>query len=775
MIGPAPNDQPITVLGDKAWIGVNMRLDPAQLPPGYASEAVNMRFRHGVPETRLGTMVLPWVNKCDLVAATFGAWGTIYGQGTFSDPATHFDYTIIAADGLVYQTTENNCPALLTLPSGVTIDTPVTFTQAFDKLIMWRGPGLPPLILSSIFLGFENITQTPLSDPNNPQNQGTDNIPNASRAIFFQNRLLIPHGDDEIAASDIGDITRYSPVFADFRINQGSTDKIVGLVKFSDNTLIIFKERSIYQVSNIYGDLGTITLDLITAQYGCVAAESIVQTGSDVWFLSQLGVMSLRQTDLNKVQATALPISEPLQPLFERINWRYASGACGALWDSKYYIALPVDGAYVRRESLLAYGTPIGLSHPVTLYVTIGRQYEYVEGGVGGTLVNGSQTITQSAIFTARASTITISFPGFNSFTGAIYPLYQGVNTVVAVYDFLNQAWCGYDQAMGIEPVKWFLAKKGGKDRLFYINKDGWLILYEEDYVDQLTQPYAIIAASGVDAGDTIRINSGTTVTAAISVTDGATSWGITGTGDNLFDIEQLWGSVAATVNGYGFGGAYGSAPTQWSAPNCFVGLVYDATLVGVSVFGGPFSGLRVTSLNGKVPVITTTGGWSTITYYNQQQIDSYMITRGYSTDSRELLNVQTADIDIQTWSPSLTVQTLTPGVAEEKSIVSAITRSRVKYSEPANKADWDATNVNDDFRTAYREDYSIIIPTAGIYIGQNGIAMDYHQEARVTFNCFPTVARTVQLKLRNTSGRMRIVGLRCNNVQKASTVGIYV
>lgn len=49
--------------GDRGWRGVNMRLDPAQLEEGWASEAVNVRFRNGIAETRLGSMVMPWLNK----------------------------------------------------------------------------------------------------------------------------------------------------------------------------------------------------------------------------------------------------------------------------------------------------------------------------------------------------------------------------------------------------------------------------------------------------------------------------------------------------------------------------------------------------------------------------------------------------------------------------------------------------------------------------------------------------------------------------------------
>src|SRR5882672_781113 len=56
-------DDPPKPLGDRLFVGVNMRLDPALLPAGYASEAINMRFRNGIAETRKGFIFPPWANN----------------------------------------------------------------------------------------------------------------------------------------------------------------------------------------------------------------------------------------------------------------------------------------------------------------------------------------------------------------------------------------------------------------------------------------------------------------------------------------------------------------------------------------------------------------------------------------------------------------------------------------------------------------------------------------------------------------------------------------
>jgi hypothetical protein len=63
-----PLDEPRDYSGDRGWRGVNMRLEPASLEPGYCSEAINMRFRDGIAETRLGSVVVPWLNRLERVA-----------------------------------------------------------------------------------------------------------------------------------------------------------------------------------------------------------------------------------------------------------------------------------------------------------------------------------------------------------------------------------------------------------------------------------------------------------------------------------------------------------------------------------------------------------------------------------------------------------------------------------------------------------------------------------------------------------------------------------
>ena len=152
-----PRDQKQVADGDTRWSGIAPRLDPASLPEGMASEARNMRFRNGVAESRKGMHKAPWVNALTPeIDSKVRPFGEVHGVGVFRNPK-NLEFVIIAADNTVYYTRQNNNPVELTLPTGVTITGTVTFTQAFNKMVMWRGEDFAPLVMSSEDTGFEDL------------------------------------------------------------------------------------------------------------------------------------------------------------------------------------------------------------------------------------------------------------------------------------------------------------------------------------------------------------------------------------------------------------------------------------------------------------------------------------------------------------------------------------------------------------------------------------------------------------------------------------------
>ena len=338
--GPASNNS--TPQGSSGQIGPFFQRDnsvnPGTEPPLFDYVAAS----------NLSVISAGWNN---LGQRTYG-YGTVYGAGIFRDPNS-VEYLLVATSDGVYATKESNPSIKLAGVSSISAD--VDFVQCFNVVVMFRGEELEPLVMERVDEGFVAISKE-ASDTDIDENDsdGTEAMPNGSTGLFFSNRLLVPHDKDLIAASDYLNYTRYQPILASFKINQGSEDDLVSLVRINNSTIACFKTNSIYIVSNIYGNLADITLDEVTREYGAVGRKSVVQVGSDVVFLSsKRGVTSLGIADNGKVTAVDVPLSDPIQPLIDRINWNYASGASAAYHNNRLYMAVPLDGATYNNAILV--------------------------------------------------------------------------------------------------------------------------------------------------------------------------------------------------------------------------------------------------------------------------------------------------------------------------------------------------------------------------------------------------------------------------------------
>ena len=181
------------------------------------------------------------------------------------------------------------------------------------------------------------------------------NVPAGREGLYFQNRLLLLYGPDYLAVSDVLDPLHYSPVLNEFKLNTGANDAVVALYPFNATTLIVFKERSILAVENLYGDLSTTRLTEVTREFGCVSQASIASTGSDIVFLSQRGVISLKQTEFGISQSVVLPLSDPIQDLIEEIDQANWGKSCAAYYANRYILSVPVEGGNGTNTRTLVY------------------------------------------------------------------------------------------------------------------------------------------------------------------------------------------------------------------------------------------------------------------------------------------------------------------------------------------------------------------------------------------------------------------------------------
>lgn len=178
-------------------------------------------------------------------------------------------------------------------------------------------------------------------------------------ATYLANRLWIPDpaARDTVAISDVLDPDLYDPFFQSFRANAGSADYLVGIHPWVEGQALIFMRRSIWLATlntSYDGTNDTYSIDetvskltLITNEVGCSARRSIQTAGNFIYFLSDSGVYRLdTKLDL-KVRGDTLPLSEPIADQFADLNSTYATGAVGAWFNNRYYLALPLgDSTY---------------------------------------------------------------------------------------------------------------------------------------------------------------------------------------------------------------------------------------------------------------------------------------------------------------------------------------------------------------------------------------------------------------------------------------------
>ena len=325
------DERPI-VVGDEFFDTVNMKDDPASLPPGTLRLSVNKRLRTRSANTRGGTMLPGWANGLGVVK--------IYGLGVFSNPQGE-EVILLAGQSQIYMLQDGWAPRTIPLPLDTAIRTPVEFVQARNKVFLFRGPDLIQLVWDGHSSeGFVPITKS------DPEDISTNLIPPAVTAEYVSDRLLLIKETNDLLASDVGDYTSYDPILQDFYVNSGTSDPIVRVFGYSQGIVIVFKKRSSDTLLNWTGDPVLAQVQVLNAHLGLAGRKAVTTLGGDVLFLSEPGgIYRIAQVFESRLQTVPLPITDPIQPLIARINWKAAEGAVAESLGEYNYFAVPIDGS----------------------------------------------------------------------------------------------------------------------------------------------------------------------------------------------------------------------------------------------------------------------------------------------------------------------------------------------------------------------------------------------------------------------------------------------
>lgn len=176
--------------------------------------------------------------------------------------------------------------------------------------------------------------------------------PLAKYIIRFQDRLVMAGFPSELSKLLI---SGRAPNHEKFDLANGGNfikiepdagDDIVQIVPFRDR-IVVFKERSIWQVTLATQQIGNFfvtlpTAQMITASDGCISPRSVVPVENDIFYLSRKGVRSLGyEAGFSFDVLRSNEISVKVRNFFKSLTVSQAERAVATYFDNKYIISFP--------------------------------------------------------------------------------------------------------------------------------------------------------------------------------------------------------------------------------------------------------------------------------------------------------------------------------------------------------------------------------------------------------------------------------------------------
>jgi len=217
-----------------------------------------------------------------------------------------------------------------------------TIVQANNYVYIFRGANAKPLYWNG------DWSATFAEVPNTTLPSSFNSIPHSNQATYYQNRLWVKDGKDEIAASDVLAFNDYDPLANEFNLNTGNSDYIVATFPFGQNSLVAFKNKSILLLQNVEGSLSDVTVTEVTRQVGLIGINAVTSIGPDLAYVSNrnINLLTLTATN-NSLQHKILPLSTKIRQIMSRVNWQVGYKISLGYWNNKLYVALPLDGSTV--------------------------------------------------------------------------------------------------------------------------------------------------------------------------------------------------------------------------------------------------------------------------------------------------------------------------------------------------------------------------------------------------------------------------------------------
>lgn len=309
------------------------------LPPNVAQYLQNIIIdSNGLAKTRFGADGL----------GTPPASGRSQGVAYFDTPT--YELLLLARGGAIRKwdgATWASVGSYTALNS--TVD--VTMKQGFDKVYISDGSGN--------WYSYDGATATDLG--NTVGAAGSPPV-GATLMEWHTERMFasgVASKPDTIWVSDPLDAIAGKWNHADFsfRVGRGEGENIVAIASMQDSFLIVFKQDSIWIVNAPpeSANAAAYQIQTLTRGVGCVGKRAWCRNGNDILFMSRDGVRSLRRMEyVGNDYEVSLPISQPMQPYIDQINWSAANTICAIKYRHFVFFAIPT-GSNTSPDTVLVW------------------------------------------------------------------------------------------------------------------------------------------------------------------------------------------------------------------------------------------------------------------------------------------------------------------------------------------------------------------------------------------------------------------------------------
>ena len=495
-----PLDDTLEVFGDVTFERLDMLADPATLPAGAVQACENLRFDANGVSVRGGSarQFPPGTNI-----------GEILFSGIYKPVGGADQKALVTAENLYIFDIPTQTLARYPFPTGQQIAPadPVDVIQAG----IGAGGTLPVLY---ILHGLGN----PVMQFDGTRVTVNNAIPPAEFGLFYQNRLVVNSGRQQLGASNFLDFNTW--IFLNqFQIEQGGADYLVGLLAYQGDYVLIGSRKKWFiayfdpnlGTQGYTGDLSNASfVRLLTNEAGPLGKEAMLESAGFIWFVSDNGIFAFQPNLNNQLVPLGRPLSADIQPIFSRISASYADMACIERYGYRLYFALPISDEPIGITSLTVVNQVTqGVTLPTTLpfllskggvaTVVVATPHNLNAGdvvqfsGIAGGGINGQWpvlSVTDAVTFkVALPAAVTVNL-------GALAKMQKIAtrNNTILVFNLNNRdaehpvgMWESVDYLPTGFYADWLrIADYGSQRRLWVVDAFNGPCLYEEGSVDEI-------------------------------------------------------------------------------------------------------------------------------------------------------------------------------------------------------------------------------------------------------------------------------------------------